>query len=57
MGVGPIELAPRDLALEPSEKPFVPDVHPDSDLGLPAIASKMTFSGQDPEEVAGVSIG
>lgn len=56
MRVRPIEPAAGQPLLEPPEKTLVPDMHPEGDLGLAAIAAEMTFPGQDAKEITNLAV-
>jgi len=50
--VGTVELASGEGLLEPAEEGLVVGVHPQGDVGLPAISSEVAFADQESQEDA-----
>ena len=51
MVVGTIEPGPLYPALKPSEQTLMSDMHSEGYLGLFPVSAKVTFAGQDPNQV------
>jgi hypothetical protein len=54
--IRPVEAGSGEVALQPPEQSFVPDVHAECDLRLAPVSSEMPLTGQDAEQEADVSL-
>jgi hypothetical protein len=55
--VGPVEPGCREARLEPAKDPFVPNMHPQHDLGLATIAAERALADEQPGENAAIELG
>jgi hypothetical protein len=50
--IRPVELSPRKGSLQPPEDRFMPDVHPQRDVGLVTISAEVSLADQQPGKKA-----